>query len=105
MKKVKVLKDVCIGCGACQAICSSVYEIDDDGLAKVIEIEISHLDNIINGSQWRNLLNGILNKRNRNLNKCIWVLHFHLSFVFLYFSFVAFPPRMWRSSLFFLSNF
>ena len=29
MKKVKVLKDVCIGCGACQAICSSVYEIDD----------------------------------------------------------------------------
>ena len=40
MKKVKVLKDVCIGCGACQAICSSVYEIDDDGLAKVIVDEV-----------------------------------------------------------------
>lgn len=36
MKKVKVLKDVCIGCGACQAICSEVYEIGDDGLAEVI---------------------------------------------------------------------
>lgn len=40
MKKVKVLKDVCIGCGACQAICSEVYEIDDDGLAKVIVDEV-----------------------------------------------------------------
>ena len=40
MKKVKVLKDVCIGCGACQAICSSVYEIDDDGLAQVIVEEV-----------------------------------------------------------------
>ncbi|MBE6144810.1 MAG: ferredoxin [Firmicutes bacterium] len=40
MKKVKVLKDVCIGCGACQAICSEVYEIGDDGLAEVILEEI-----------------------------------------------------------------
>lgn len=40
MKKVKVLKDVCIGCGACGAICSKVYEIDDDGLAKVIVDEV-----------------------------------------------------------------
>lgn len=40
MKKVKVLKDVCIGCGACQAICSDVYEIEDDGLAKVIVDEV-----------------------------------------------------------------
>ena len=40
MKKVKVLKDVCIGCGACGAICSEVYEIDDDGLAKVIVDEV-----------------------------------------------------------------
>ncbi len=32
--KAKVNKDVCIGCGACQAICEDVFEIDDDGLAK-----------------------------------------------------------------------
>lgn len=44
MKKVKVLKDVCIGCGACQAICSEVYEIGDDGLAKVIVDEIKKDD-------------------------------------------------------------
>lgn len=36
MKKVEVNKDLCIGCGACQAIASEVFEIDDDGLAKVI---------------------------------------------------------------------
>ena len=40
MKKVKVLKDVCIGCGACQAICSEVYEIGDDGLAQTIVDEV-----------------------------------------------------------------
>ena len=40
MKKVKVLKDVCIGFGACQAICSEVYEIGDDGLAEVIVEEV-----------------------------------------------------------------
>ncbi len=34
--KLEVDKDVCIGCGACQAICPEVFEIDDDGLAKVI---------------------------------------------------------------------
>lgn len=36
MKKVEVNKDLCIGCGACQAIASEVFEIDDDGLAKVV---------------------------------------------------------------------
>lgn len=35
MKKVAVNKDLCIGCGACQAIVKDVFEIDDDGLAKV----------------------------------------------------------------------
>lgn len=36
MKTVKVNKDLCIGCGACQAIIKEVFEIDDDGLAKVV---------------------------------------------------------------------
>jgi len=33
---LKVDKDICIGCGACAAICPDVFEIDDDGLAKSI---------------------------------------------------------------------
>lgn len=31
--KLVVDKNVCIGCGACQAICPEVFEIDEDGLA------------------------------------------------------------------------
>lgn len=34
---VKVNKDACIGCGACQALVSDVFDIDDDGLACVLE--------------------------------------------------------------------
>ncbi len=32
--KLKVNKDVCIGCGFCAGTCDSVFTIDDDGLAK-----------------------------------------------------------------------
>ncbi|MBE6138817.1 MAG: ferredoxin [Firmicutes bacterium] len=35
MKKVDVNQDLCIGCGACQAIVDKVFEIDDNGLATV----------------------------------------------------------------------
>lgn len=38
--KVKVDKNLCIGCGACQAIEPSVFELEDDGLAKAIDTEI-----------------------------------------------------------------
>ena len=38
--KLKVNQDICIGCGACQAICDKVFEIDDNGLANVIVEEI-----------------------------------------------------------------
>lgn len=31
--ELKVNKDLCIGCGACQAICPEVFELEDDGLA------------------------------------------------------------------------
>lgn len=34
--KFEVDKDTCIGCGACQAICPEVFEIDDTGLASAI---------------------------------------------------------------------
>lgn len=34
--KLRVNKDVCLGCGACQAICPDVFQIDEDGLAVAI---------------------------------------------------------------------
>lgn len=33
--KVEVNKDACIGCGACAAICPSIFEMDDEGLSTV----------------------------------------------------------------------
>ena len=38
--KLKVNKDLCIGCGACQAVCPEVFEIEDDGFAGVIVDEV-----------------------------------------------------------------
>lgn len=37
MEKFKVNKDACIGCGACMALCPEVFDMDEDGLAKVIK--------------------------------------------------------------------
>ena len=31
--KSKVNGEICIGCGACAAICPDVFEINDDGIA------------------------------------------------------------------------
>ena len=33
--KAKINKNACIGCGSSAAICPEVFEIDDDGIAKV----------------------------------------------------------------------
>lgn len=33
--KVVVNQEACIGCGACQAICENVFELNDDGLSSV----------------------------------------------------------------------
>lgn len=38
--KLNVNKDLCIGCGACQAVAPDIFEIEDDGLATVIVDEI-----------------------------------------------------------------
>lgn len=38
--KLKVMDDLCIGCGACQAICPECFELNDDGLATVKVDEI-----------------------------------------------------------------
>ena len=34
--KVVVNRDNCIGCGACEAICPEVFQLDDEGLSTVI---------------------------------------------------------------------
>ncbi len=34
--KVVVNRDNCIGCGACEAICPEVFQLDDDGLSSVV---------------------------------------------------------------------
>lgn len=34
---LKVNQDACIGCGACQALVSDVFDIDDEGLAYVVD--------------------------------------------------------------------
>ena len=38
--KLEVNKDLCIGCGACAAVCPDCFEFDDDGHAKCIVEEI-----------------------------------------------------------------
>lgn len=37
--KVVVNRDNCIGCGACEALCPEVFQIDDEGLSTVISKE------------------------------------------------------------------
>lgn len=37
MKKIKLDNETCIGCGACTAVCSEVFEFDEEGYAKVID--------------------------------------------------------------------
>lgn len=39
--KMKVDKNICIGCGACAAICPEIFDIDDDGLAVAKDIIIN----------------------------------------------------------------
>lgn len=49
--KVKVSKDECIGCGACQAI-SDVFEIEADGLAAAKnEVTEENKDDVIDASE------------------------------------------------------
>lgn len=39
--KVNVNKDACIGCGACAAICDTVFTLDDEGLSELKKDEIN----------------------------------------------------------------
>lgn len=43
--KIKVDQELCISCGACQAICPSVFEFNDEGLAQTKEdVDFEALD-------------------------------------------------------------
>ncbi len=39
-KKVRVNKDLCIGCGLCTTIAGDVFTIGDDGLAETLVSEV-----------------------------------------------------------------
>lgn len=34
-------RDTCIGCGACEEICSEVFKIDDEGISTPVEGELA----------------------------------------------------------------
>ena len=38
--EVVLNRDACIGCGACAALCEDIFEIDNEGLSKVIKEEV-----------------------------------------------------------------
>lgn len=45
--KVKVNQDNCIGCGACEAICSEVFALNDDGISTVITDKFENIDKAV----------------------------------------------------------
>ena len=42
MKKVELIKDRCIGCGACTVVAPENFTFGDDGLAEMINTEITN---------------------------------------------------------------
>jgi len=38
-KKIIVDQELCIGCGVCASLCPDVFELQDDGKAKVVDEE------------------------------------------------------------------
>ena len=40
-KKIIIDQELCVGCGACASLCPEVFELQDDGKAKVVN-ESSH---------------------------------------------------------------
>lgn len=38
--KVSIINENCIGCGQCEATCSEVFKVEDDGIAHVINDKI-----------------------------------------------------------------
>jgi len=42
--KISINKETCIGCGACVATCSGIFELGDDNKAKVKVTEVPEKD-------------------------------------------------------------
>lgn len=42
--KVVVNRDNCIGCGACEAICPEVFQLDDEGISCCVCEDFSKID-------------------------------------------------------------
>ena len=63
--KLKVNQNVCIGCGACQAICPNAFEIDDNGYATTIVDEISE-EEIKDSQKLADSMGIFLRVRNKN---------------------------------------
>lgn len=42
--KVVVNRDNCIGCGACESIEPSVFQLDDEGISVVLEENVENAD-------------------------------------------------------------
>ena len=53
MTKVKVIDDVCIGCGACQSILPEIFEINDEGYAyaKVETVKEDIKDDVLDAAE------------------------------------------------------
>lgn len=34
--KARIIEEACIGCGTCEAICDSVFKLNDEGISSVI---------------------------------------------------------------------
>lgn len=51
--KAKVIDNICIGCGACQAIVPEEFEINDDGLAQAINevVNDKNKDDVIDAKE------------------------------------------------------
>ena len=47
-KKITVDQELCVGCGVCANLCSDVFEIQDDGKAKVINKENCDYEEAVN---------------------------------------------------------
>ena len=38
-KKITVNQELCVGCGVCVSLCPDVFELQDDGKAKVVNTD------------------------------------------------------------------